>query len=1596
MKTSPIAAPRDSAPVRWLLPALALVLGTTALSPLAAQTCDSSESRSGCGRLSCGTPAKPVPQNRWGDLQPADPPLSALPLDRDTTAFSEFTGTMRNYDQHRWYFSVDIEDGFLIAGLAHGIQVWDATVPAAPVRLGEVRGRTAFPKWIDSAEEKWPLRSVDAPAGTRTVAAIVGKAGMGISIFNLSNPAMPKLAYQNHKKNSEQVYAATLGSPPQHYAFMAGESSETGGGLYIFNMSQALQFNGCVEAIPADDESIQCPGVYVGKLDKVPSALFARNPVIYVHGVDQYIAVSSGPSKGFDIWNVSNPAAPRFVVSGGTDRAIYGLAMWKQGNKYYVGARGNFDFQVFDVSCISGSCSSAPPVLSTRPAAGGTYLFATLSRSADQTPFVYLGSDDRCTGTRREFLYDVSNPSQPRDLSPSNYWEWYYRGSPTGFNNVMPRVAKFSGDHLYRAGVSVFDIHKRVGGVAPNVDFSWSPAEIYEGGAGVGTAVDFTDNSSPTPDEWLWNFGGAGSSTDRNPQDVTFATAGLYQITLTAENGIGSGTRTKPLTVLAAAPAVGSVGISPARPLVCQPITFTANGVTGRPPLTFSWEVRSNATNMVVTPGTGSSFTWSNTAGITPGAYTATVTVSNGAGTTTKSGIVTILDLADMPEAETFAPTADNFTAGTVQFHVAAAGATEWSWDFGDGQGFRAWTSDPVAGPNPSFTYTTIGTKAVRVKIRNCRVAERTSSPLSIQILQTTPLHAQFVGSVFCSRGVCFADAGVPITFTDLSTGAELRDYDWNGDGDFTDAGDQANQTSPVLTHTYATAGEFAPKLRVRRGGSEEDVFTHGRIIVTGGGGGGGGASITISGPTSGTVGNALSFTASAANCTPAASGWTWSVAGGTVAGSASGPNISVSWASAGTKTLQASNSGCGSASDSHAVSISGGDTGGTLAANFTFSPAAPTPNQAVTFNGASSTGSPSQYAWEFGDGTNGSGQTVSHSYAAPGSYLAKLTVTKPGSGPGCFSGQCFSETQRVVTVGDGLVPLDASFSPAAGIDCVNVGGFDLCTVQTGVAVTLTAALADATSYSWSFGDNTTATGRTVTKTWNEPGQRAVTLTVTKGAQTATKSRTFQVNGQPVATVRSVVLPWIAQTRGALVQSSDLYVHNPTAAAMTVKLEFRKRGQPEATPPQATRTVAAGATLFIADVLDELFNRENLAGFVTVKVEEGSAEPVITSFNTTVGDDGGQFGQTIPGISMSRTGAAATADGVSAAADGPSLQHLIGLNDTSERLSYFGVSNPADAPATYRLRFFDHAGVEIGQSAQFVVPRFGQRQFQRREIEEELGVSDEADYRVVIETQNANPIFPYAANLRIASEDPSFVGVGTSRHATSYLLGALSTPGLLGSRWETDIVLTNPAAAVVETDVTFTRIGFGTAPTTPVHLVLQPGETQRLSNVVGERWNITDSVGVLRFDSQSASGVFPIIQGESYDNSRPAKRFGQSMMAMSDSLAAGVGQGQYLVGLRQGGAYRTTLWLFNPSTSPGQVDLVYRGLDGAILGRLNAVALPAGRSRQLRPTDHPLPASGVTGGYTVQVLVRSGKVLAAAQVVNNATNDPAYISGETR
>src|SRR6185436_19080497 len=250
--------------------------------------------------------------------------------------------------------------------------------------------------------------------------------------------------------------------------------------------------------------------VYVGKLN-------TQYGVAYLHGVGNYLAVSEGAQ--IEIWRVNEPTNPQQILKFPPLASSAGVAMWQEGTKYYlvvveVTTTPPRNMRIYDATCIaSGSCAQgqAPPVVgiySMTHTVPANILFVTFSRVGGK-PFLYLGGENMFSGgNQREYLVDVSNPTQPMDVTPqsaSGYWGWYYYGNSTGFNWVMPRTAKFNGNYLYRAAFSLFDVHEFRGSSAPASAFTFS-TQSSDGQFYAGDPITFTDTSTGFPTSWSWTF----------------------------------------------------------------------------------------------------------------------------------------------------------------------------------------------------------------------------------------------------------------------------------------------------------------------------------------------------------------------------------------------------------------------------------------------------------------------------------------------------------------------------------------------------------------------------------------------------------------------------------------------------------------------------------------------------------------------------------------------------------------------------------------------------------------------------------------------------------------------------------------------------------------------------------------------------------------------------------------------------------------------------------------------------------------------------------------------------------------------------------
>jgi PKD repeat protein len=167
--------------------------------------------------------------------------------------------------------------------------------------------------------------------------------------------------------------------------------------------------------------------------------------------------------------------------------------------------------------------------------------------------------------------------------------------------------------------------------------------------------------------------------------------------------------------------------------------------------------------------------------------------------------------------------------------------------------------------------------------------------------------------------------------------------------------------------------------------------------------------------------------------------------------------------------------------------------------ANFTLRPLSTATPGTMLFDGSSSTGVNLSFAWDFGDGAKGSGQTVTHRYLRTGTYTAILTVHDSDGSSDSKKG-----TVRITSV-SGIAgrKLSSEAGIRTSLDFV-LANFTFDKPAGGgpgdVIVNGSASLGDGLAYAWDLGDGSMGTGVTLNHTFAIPGDYNVTLTVTNAA----------------------------------------------------------------------------------------------------------------------------------------------------------------------------------------------------------------------------------------------------------------------------------------------------------------------------------------------------------------------------------------------------------------------------------------------------------------------------------------------------------------
>ena len=517
-------------------------------------------------------------------------------------------------------------------------------------------------------------------------------------------------------------------------------------------------------------------------------------------------------------------------------------------------------------------------------------------------------------------------------------------------------------------------------GTHPTVNFSFSPNNVC-----ASTPIQFTDLSTTTPGavvKWLWGFGDSLTSIQQNPLH-TYEDTGILKIKLTVSNNGCEDSAFKNIKIL---PPVAKFGYKANCNNRLQ-VTFLDSSLTNPVygPITYEWRMGDPANTIFfgLPPPTFSYPAF--------GIYTATLIVSNGPCSYTKTEQISLID-----EPASFSVSKNPVCKNEV-FTLSAAGSN--ASNIKD----YTWTIDAVtiSDTTRSIDYSLPGYGSYDVKlliedINGCF----DSTTISNFITVSGPV-AKFIPS---GPGACVNNS---VSFTDQSIPAASPITQWTwGFGD----GSQQTYTTSPFSHTYAQTGSYTVILKVKDNAGCEDTFS-----ITG--------AVLITQPVA-------AFRADTVYCPLAPLQFT---------DTSSGSGLTYNWyfGDGGNSTLQNPTHSYPLGNNSYTVKLKIKDIVGCEdSVSKTNYIKIRSPKSAFSMLDSTGICLPLQtsfifkgsdyqsYFWDFGDGGSSTAQSPSHFYNSYGSYTPKLFVIGPGG--------CIDSAQSIVNAYDPVANTQIVFNPTS------------------------------------------------------------------------------------------------------------------------------------------------------------------------------------------------------------------------------------------------------------------------------------------------------------------------------------------------------------------------------------------------------------------------------------------------------------------------------------------------------------------------------------------------------------------------------------
>jgi len=294
--------------------------------------------------------------------------------------------------------------------------------------------------------------------------------------------------------------------------------------------------------------------------------------------------------------------------------------------------------------------------------------------------------------------------------------------------------------------------------------------------------VALTNTSAGDGAQYLWDFGGLGTATDRDPAPYTFPAdpfgIATYAVTLRVTNTCGTDATSAPVTVMPTPTADFSHGAATHCSHADVLFTNNSHGL----PDSFRWDFGDGNSSGEPNPTVVHAYRSGASVAVP---YTVSLVAGNACGMDTARKTITILP--NQVNAAFNPSTTRGCGPLAVGLTQLSTGDTAWHWDFGDG------TTSALR--EPVHTFTTPGTYTIHLTAFGCGRGDH-----SVDLTVLAPPQAAF------THTPASACAGGPISFTDLTAGAVGQVWDF---------GDGGTSGLAAPTHAYASGGTYTVTLTV-------------------------------------------------------------------------------------------------------------------------------------------------------------------------------------------------------------------------------------------------------------------------------------------------------------------------------------------------------------------------------------------------------------------------------------------------------------------------------------------------------------------------------------------------------------------------------------------------------------------------------------------------------------------------------------------------------------------------------------------------------------------------------------------------------------